>query len=127
MAVETKLLFGPRGETLRWHEPPGRSSGYIPHSHELWLFMYQNRPLDKGGTGLFAGFAHTHPWDGPASPSYEDVTTFRTLETGLGGLFWWPVVTFTNISWLRWGGSAYVPRDPPFILQDLQELRDRSR
>jgi len=126
---EVKLVFGHEGQTLRWHDT-GATGGFIPDSRPLWEYMWEHRPAAKGGTGLFAGFAHTHPWSGAASPSQTDVTTFRALEQGLGGLFWWPVVTLTDVLYYRWDiqNNLYAGTLGLFKLPDasIAELRARS-
>lgn len=125
--IETALVFDEQGDTLRWHEPLGRSGGSLPDSRDLWLYLLENR-------GVIGGIAHTHPWDGPAWPSTTDVTTFRALEQGLGKLFLWTVVTFTDVKHFAWNAvtEEYCELDPKYVFQgkplvDLEELRTRSR
>ena len=122
--IETALVFDKLGEPFHWHEPAGRTGGSLPDSRGLWEVMWENRLA-------IGGLAHTHPWDGPASPSGTDLTTFRALEQGLGRLYWWPAVTFTDVSYLRWDiqNNLYVSVQGLFRLSDrsIKELRARSR
>jgi hypothetical protein len=122
--METALIFDKTGGTLAWHEPPGRSSGSIPDSRDLWEFLWANREV-------IGGVAHTHPWDGPAGPSGTDTTTFRACEQGLGILLLWPVVTFTDVMHCGFNQvtGEYVPctLKEGFVIQGLEELRERSR
>jgi hypothetical protein len=124
--LETALVFDTNGRTLHWHEPPGRSGGWLPDSRGLWDVLWEHR--QKGGSGRLQGVAHTHPWNGPAHPSGTDVTTFRAVELGLGQLLVWPIVTFTDIRFYVWhpGGERYVEWEG-VLLEGLDELRERSR
>ena len=126
--IETALVFDKQGRTLHWHEPSGRSGGSIPDTRSLWDVLWEHRPIEKGGSGRLGGVAHTHPWDGFSGPSQTDVTTFRACEQGLGGLFLWPVVTFTHINWLRYNPDTrlYETIRKPFRLVGAKELRDKS-
>ena len=128
LMIETALVFDKQGNILHWHEPVGRSGGSLPDSRGLWDVLWEHRPLEKGGTGLLGGVAHTHPWKGPSGPSYTDVTTFRACEQGLGETLLWPVVTFTHITWFRFNSDSHYEKvDQPFPLQGLEELREKSR
>lgn len=120
--IEVALVFAKDGSTLLWHDPEGRSSGYIPDSKELWDFLVGNR--DQIG-----GVAHTHPWEGSAWFSKTDVTTWSALERGLGVRWIWPVVTFSevkNFVWVGPGKLDYGLSDfcPPV---DVIGLRERSK
>ena len=132
--IENGLIFGHDGETLHWHLPVDRSSGYLPdrelegadawrQRHELVLWYYLKDHKDE-----IAGFAHSHPWNGRASPSGIDLGTFRRIDKHLGVRFVWPIVTFTDVLYLRWHeeGQCYAPTDP-VALAGLGELRARSR
>jgi hypothetical protein len=88
--IETALVFDNRGRVIRFHLPPDRTGGSIPDSRDLWTLIWDYRRT-------VAGVAHTHPWEGPASPSGIDVTTWRAIEQGLGKLLLWPIVTFTEV------------------------------
>jgi len=79
------IMKGVEAGTLRlhWHLPPGRSTGSIPDSRELWDVFWENRDD-------LVGFAHTHPGKGTPRPSQEDVSTFYAVEEGLGSrVLWW--------------------------------------
>lgn len=124
--LETAMVFDINGRTLFWHEPPGRSGSYLPDSRGLWQVLWDNRL--KGGTGLLAGVAHTHPWIGEALPSHTDLTTFRALDLGLGQELIWPIVTLTDVLFLKWNRMTekYEPAEAVAI-SDLEELRNRSK
>lgn len=97
MTVEIGLVLDWTGQELHWHEPPGRSAGHIPDSHDLWEFLFENR-------GVISGFAHSHPGSGAVGPSYEDVTTFAAVEAGLGlRLDWW-ILNADSMVLVRWAG-----------------------
>lgn len=137
--IETALVFDLEGKTMRFFEPPGRSSGYIPDVQSKgdmgWtekaaniLFYYVQENRDRIG-----GIAHTHPWDGPATPSGIDIATFRVFDSLIPGRqLLWPVVTFTDVGWYTKNPltGEYVAVDPKYInlnLVGLDELRRRSR
>ena len=88
--IETALVFDDQGRIIQFHLPNGRTAGSIPDSRSLWELLWQYREH-------VAGVAHTHPWDGTASFSGIDVTTWRAIELGLGKLLLWPIVTFTEV------------------------------
>lgn len=122
--IEVALVVDLEGKTLRWHLPPGRSGGYVPDSHDLWEFIWNNR--DRIG-----GVAHTHPWNGTAGPSQTDVTTFAAIEEALGKRLVWPVVTFTDAGYFAWVGPNKLDYQrlspPPWRVVDVDELRQKSR
>ena len=121
--LEVALVFDKEGKTIHWHVPPGRSSGHIPDTRDLWEVLWENR--DRIG-----GVAHTHPWNGDAWPSLTDMTTFRAVERGLGRQLLWPVVTFTEMRGFVFNPVTgdYVQAGPLTIeLEGLEELRERSR
>lgn len=121
--IEVALVFDKEGKTLRWHLPPGRNSGYIPDSHDLWTFLWDNR-------NIIGGVAHTHPWDGPSWPSHTDVTTFSAIERGLGVRLIWPVITFSDEGYFAWSDEEkkYVRlSSAPLSVEDVQELRNKSK
>ena len=120
--IEVALVFGKSGETLLWHLPPGRSQVYIPDSQDLWAFLWDNR-------SIIGGVAHTHPWDGEASPSYTDVTTFSAIERGLGVRLVWPVITFTDEGYFAWSDETKQYERlsmPPVQVVDVAEIRSLS-
>lgn len=131
--METALVFDLHGKTIHWHEPRGRSGGSLPDSRDLWDVLWENR--DRLG-----GVAHTHPWDGPASPSGTDITTFDAVERALGKQLLWLVVTFTDVLGVvrnplygtgegagkvdhRWTKAGPLTIE----IEGLEELRARSR
>ena len=126
--IETALVFNRQGHALYWHEPPGRTSGALPDSPQLWdvLWEYRNN---------LGGVAHTHPWDGPTSPSHTDITTFAAVEKGLGTRLIWPIVTITHVNYFSWYSnfSEYKEiqhvtfRDTTGWMQMIIELRRKSR
>lgn len=125
--LETALVFDRDGKTICFHEPPGRSVGYIPDSRELWDILWESRER-------LGGVAHTHPWDGPAVPSQRDLHTFDAIERGLGKKLLWPIVTFTDVLYVvrnplyEDGKHMWVQADPLTIqIEGLEELRIRSK
>ncbi len=124
--IETALVFDKNGKTIHWHLPPGRNSGVIPDTRELWEILWENR-------AILGGVAHTHPWDGPAWYSRTDVTTFRAIDNALGQNLLWPVVTFTEVGYFQWHSSFQNPLDygrhatAPIVLEDIEKLRELSR
>lgn len=120
--IEVALVFDKEGKTLLWHLPPGRSQVYIPDSQDLWAFLWDNR-------SIIGGVAHTHPWDGEASPSYTDVTTFSAIERGLGVRLVWPVITFTDEGYFAWSDETKQYERlsmPPVQVVDVAEIRSLS-
>ena len=122
--MEVALVFDKTGKTIHWHLPPGRNGGAIPDTRDLWEVLWENRHN-------LGGVAHTHPWDGPAWFSQTDVTTFSAIDKALGQKLLWPVVTFTEVGIYQWVGPDPYDygrfQEPPVQLEDLEELRDRSR
>lgn len=126
--LETALVFDLEGKTIYWHEPPGRTAGSLPNVRSLWDVLWDNRHN-------LGGVAHTHPWDGPASPSHTDLTTFDAIERGLGKKLLWPIVTFTDILYVGRLGlvgdedpnfTMIQPKYIRFEVEGIEELRDRS-
>lgn len=93
--TETALVFSNRGEIIRFHLPPGRTRASIPDSRDLWDIMWQYRRM-------LGGVAHVHPWEGHASPSGIDTSTWRACEQGLGTLLLWPIATFSEVRCFVW-------------------------
>lgn len=125
--METALVFDRNGKTICFHEPAGRSGGSIPDTRDLWEVIWENREN-------LGGVAHTHPWDGPAHPSITDVTTFDAIERALGKNLLWPVVTFTEVTYVvrnvlfedgqhKWTRAGNVT----ITIEGIEELRARSR
>lgn len=89
---EMVLVFDAEGRAIFWKGPTGSSENYVQDSSLLWDRIWEAR--DRIG-----GVAHTHPWDGEASPSYTDITTFSAIEAGLGKRLLWPIVTMTEVGY----------------------------
>ena len=121
--IETALVFDDQGRVIRFHLPPGRTGGSIPDSRDLWDVIWQYREH-------VAGVAHTHPWNGQASPSGIDVTTWRAIEQGLGKLLLWPIVTFTEVRCFVYNEVTgdYCEAGPlTFEISGIDRLRELSR
>ena len=88
--IEVAMVFDREGRAIFWPSPKDSSGGSIPDSRTLWDRLWENRHN-------LGGICHTHPWDGPASPSHTDVTTFAAIEAGLGKRLTWPIVTMTHV------------------------------
>lgn len=98
-AIESAMVFNREGRAIFWLGPNGCSEGAIADSHILWDRIWRNR--DKVG-----GVAHTHPWEGPTSPSTTDLTTWAAIEAGLGKRLYWPIVTLTNVDFFTYFDDA---------------------
>jgi len=128
--MEAGLVFSKCGGHLYWHVPADRSQVLLPDSSSLWDVLWASREI-------LGGFAHTHPWDGPAAPSQTDLTSFVAIESGLGRRLLWPIVTFTDVQFVYWEDAqkdyACRPRVPlQFTLsipdaELIQRLRELSR
>jgi len=122
--VEVALVFDHDGCTLAWHDPSGRTGISIPDTKSHWDILWEHRER-------LGGVAHTHPWNGDAWYSQEDVTTWSANERALGRRLLWPVVTFTDVQVFEWVGPGkfdYKPvRCPEFRVVDIDELRQRSK
>lgn len=119
--IEAAFVFGKDGNVIHWHLPPGRSSGSIPDSRDLWEVLWENRH-DLGGV------AHTHPWIGEAWPSSTDVTTFSACEKALGKKLIWPVVTFSDLVAFQYGENGYEKVEFDLLnIEDINKLRDLSK
>src|SRR3989344_2461914 len=97
MTFEVGLVFDRQGRTIHWFG--GHSPGFIPDSRSLWDVLWENR--DRLG-----GVGHTHPRDGPATPSHTHLTTFDAVERALGKQLLWLLVPSTK--------TPYVLRTPLF-------------
>lgn len=122
--IEVGVVIGKDGSVLRWHEPPGRTGGSIPDSEDLWSFIWANRDRIEG-------YAHTHPWNGPAMPSYTDTSTFEAIERALGRRLLWWVVTFDDVKAFyalheSWGKGPYAETADDRPRPWVEELRKRS-
>lgn len=121
--IEAGVVIDSDHNPIHWHLPPGRSSGALPDSQELWDVLWKN-------CGNMLGFAHTHPWYGTPHPSSTDLSTFRAVELALGRrLFWW-IVTFDQIAYALWDEKLQqyeVRAIGGDNISWLEELRRRSR
>jgi len=120
--IETALVFDLDGNVIHWHLPPGRSGGWIPDSRNLWDILWENRER-------LGGVAHTHPWNGSASPSGTDITTFAACEAALGRRLVWPIVTMSEVATFIWSGPGkHDYRRIPFLKSDdIHDLRRLSQ
>lgn len=117
--LEVAVVLDQNFQPLRWHEPPNRSSVYIPDSRDLWEFIWDNRDL-------IYGIAHLHPWVGDSVPSHEDVTTFFAIEKALGKKLRWPIVTLSKVDVFVTGDGMTVNRSennfvPAVVVRGLIE------
>jgi len=120
---EVIVLFDLNGKAFHWHDE-NAETGYVPDSDDLFDVIWDNRHR-------FAGFAHTHPWNGSAAPSGMDLTTFEAIEKSLGKRCLWPVVSFTEIMLVVRNPVTgdFVPFDPNYLTVEfdwIDELRRRS-
>lgn len=99
MSIETGVLINKQGEPIHWHLPPGRNSGYLPDSRDLWDIIWENRDN-------LLGFAHSHPGAGETGPSWEDITTFSAVERGLGRRLVWWITSEDRLAVLHWKGPG---------------------
>jgi hypothetical protein len=122
MSIEAGVLIGLDLEVLHWHLPNNRSGGTLPDSRDLWDVIWENR--DR-----VMGFAHSHPGSGTPMPSYEDVTTFASVEAALGKrLVWWITSSDGFSEWCWVGPKKLDYAQGPALYQPewISELRHRS-
>lgn len=116
--VETGVVIA-NGMPIYWHLPPGRSSGHLPDSRDLWNVLWENRHI-------IDGFAHSHPGGGIPQPSYTDLTTFKAIELGLGkNLNWWIISSEAITVWKKNEILMYygeIVNDDPTWLAELRRL-----
>lgn len=96
---EVAAIFDKNGNLISWHMPEGRDTAYIPDTKSLADVLYAQAEE-------IGGVAHTHPWDGPARPSHEDVTSWSSIELGLSVRWIWPIITMTDVGFFRWCGPG---------------------
>lgn len=99
--IEVAVLFDTYGAPILWHLPPGRTQTSIPDSAALWMTIWDNR-------AIVGGLAHTHPWNGPAVPSYTDIRTFGAIEKALGKRLVWPIVTLSDVAHYIHHNDQYI-------------------
>ena len=95
--MEAAVVVGLDGSPLHWHSPPGRTSVAIPDTRDLWTVIWENKDN-------LAGIAHSHPGSGLPGPSYEDVTTFSSIENALGRRLDWWIISTDRVILARWCG-----------------------
>ena len=98
---EAYAVLGKDQKVLLMQLPGGGSSVAIPDSRNLWEFIWEHR--DE-----ITGIAHTHPGGGIPGPSYEDLTTFRAIEKGLGKRLEWWIATKDFLSLYVYEDREYV-------------------
>jgi len=123
--IELAYVFDRQGVVIRWHEPPGCSTGSIPDSRSLWDVLWDHREI-------VGGVCHIHPWYGEAWPSSTDLTTFAAVEAGLGKRLLWPIVTFTEVKYYVFDSpnTRYIDviaLEPKHWLDNVEQLRRKSR
>ncbi|HEY8097449.1 MAG TPA: hypothetical protein VIE65_15350 [Methylobacter sp.] len=93
--MEAGLVLDVYGNPIFEHFPPGRSSGSLPDSRDLWDFIWDNRHQ-------ISGFAHSHPGNGIPYPSDTDITTFKAIEAALGRRLDWWIISSDSIILVKW-------------------------
>ena len=97
MMLEAGVVVDGREHPLYWHVPPNRSMCLLPDSQDLWDVLWEHR-MD------LLGFAHSHPGRGVPGPSWEDLTTFAAIESGLGRRLHWWICSEDALVELQWVG-----------------------
>lgn len=100
------LLAGDR--PIYWHSPANRTTVALPDSRPLWDVIWENR-------GQLSGMAHSHPGRGQPGPSYEDVTTFASIEQALGRRLDWWIISEDSFVLLRWDGPGRLDYRQPAV------------
>jgi len=110
------------GNPVYWHLPPNRTGGSLPDSRALWDVLWNLRKEE----GL--GFAHSHPGSGTPGPSWTDLTTFSSIERGLGRRLNWWITSSNRVIHLSWMGPEELDYVPVTIEQPMwaDELRRLS-
>lgn len=127
MSIETAAVIGPENTVIHMHEPPGRSSVYLPDSQSLWDVSWESRKD-------IVGIAHTHPGSGYPSPSKTDLTTFEAMEKGLGKRLKWWILSSSHSILLEWNSenpgydvtSFISPNEEPPWMEGLRRLSSYS-
>jgi proteasome lid subunit RPN8/RPN11 len=88
--MEAGVILDLKGRPIYWHNPENRSVAYLPDSVDLWEVFWKNKEK-------VSGFAHSHPGSGNLGPSWEDLTTFKAVELGLGKRLDWWIINEENI------------------------------
>lgn len=95
--LEACVLLSKDHQPIHWHLPNDRTSVWIPDDKSFWDIIWENRDN-------VLGTAHSHPGFGIPMPSYEDVTTFRATELGLGRCLDWWISSSDSLVHCRWQG-----------------------
>jgi hypothetical protein len=95
--MEAGVLLDLKGDAIYWHAPHGRSVAALPDSVDLWNIIWTNRHN-------VSGFAHSHPGYGRTSPSWTDITTFASIESGLGKRIDWWITSGNDMILCRYSG-----------------------
>ena len=99
MSLENGVVVSTNGEAIYWHTPKDRQVAYLPDSKDLWQVMWDNREQ-------LSGFAHSHPGVGCPTPSWEDITTFSSVDRALGQKLVWWIITEDQIAEYQWKGPG---------------------
>jgi hypothetical protein len=122
---EAGVVLDLDGVPLWWHAPNNRTVASLPDSRPLWDVFWQER--DR-----ISGFAHSHPGSGTPGPSYEDVTTFAAIESGLGRHLLWHILSADVVVVCWWVGPerlAYAKGtvdEVPTWAAELRRLSNES-
>lgn len=90
MSIEIALGYDYKGRTLFTHKDPEATAAHIPHNLTLWDKIWDNRHR-------LVGIAHSHPQHVGLTPSFEDLTTFQTVTTGLARILFWPIANADEV------------------------------
>lgn len=125
---EAGVLLDAKQQPLYWHVPEDRSSFALPDSPSFWNTIWELRDQ-------VVGFAHSHPGEGPPSPSWEDVTSFAAIEAGLGKRLTWWITSKDRLCVALWMGpdvydyqiflSAFKHFEPAWLLE-LRAVSNRG-
>lgn len=99
--LEAAVLVSITEEPLYWFLPDNRSSVAIPDASDLWIKIWEHRDN-------LLGVAHSHPGTGQPLPSLEDLTTFSSIEKGLGRRLQWWITSADQVISLFWGGKYSI-------------------
>lgn len=119
--MEAAVVVSLAGDPLHWHVPPGRTLAAIPDTRDLWDVLWENRDN-------LAGVAHSHPGSGRPVPSYEDLTTFAAVESGLGRRLDWWIISSDQAVVLHWVGPDPLCYDSKAVsVSDLRTWVEQLR
>lgn len=114
-SIENGCVISNSGDVIYWHSPPWRNFASLPESRDLWEVLWTHR--DE-----LWGFAHSHPGNGNAYPSWTDITTFDGVELALGKRLKWPILTKNGACLVTYRG----PGKYDYMVEQLddQEVKD---